>query len=185
MPRGADQSTSTAAHDESETSRERLLRQPCSSLPKPILYLKGPVAAWGYVNESNQPWPLKRGNPRPRRKNAWYVLSTRCSTSCSTCEYTLPSAGSAALQAGNCADCMEKDTQVRHNFQASRRSLRASLYNWRHTSSVENKTSRCLRFGHSRYLYVLLIFDILLDDRQRRTPDGGHEIAIRSQRRQP
>src|SRR5437588_11744581 len=111
--------------------------------------------------------------------------STRCSTSCSTCEYTLPSAGSAALQAGNCADCMEKDTQVRHNFQASRRSLRASLYNWRHTSSVENRTSRCLRFGHSRYLYVLLTFDIWLDDRQRRTPDGGHEIAVRPQRRQP
>src|SRR5438270_103667 len=101
-----------------------------------------PNPACGYVNESYQPWPLKRGNPRPRRKNAWYVLSTRCSTSCSTCEYTLPSAGSAALQAGNCADCMEKDTQVRHNFQASRRSLRASLYNWRHTSSVENKTFR-------------------------------------------
>src|SRR5207302_11374578 len=141
--------------------------------------------AWGYVNESNQPWPLKRGNPRPRRKNAWYVLSTRCSTSCSTCEYTLPSAGSASLQAGNCADCMEKDTQVRHNFQASRRSLRASLYNWRHTSSVEIRTSRCLRFGHNRYLYVLLIFDIWLDDRQRRTPDGGHEIAVRPQRRQP
>src|SRR5438067_2876433 len=74
---------------------------------------------------------------------------------------------------------MEKDTQVRHNSQASRRSLRASLYNWRHTSSVENKTSRCLRFGHSRYLYVLLTFDIWLDDRQRRPPDGGHEIAVR------
>src|SRR5437588_13014376 len=80
---------------------------------------------------------------------------------------------------------MEKDTQVRHNFQASRRSLRASLYNWRHTSSVENKTSRCLRFGHNRYLYVLLTFDIWLDDRQRHTPDGGHEIAVRPQRRQP
>src|SRR5436305_684604 len=144
-----------------------------------------PNPAWGYVNESYQPLPLKRGNPRPRRKNAWYVLSTRCSTSCSTCEYTLPSAGSAALQAGNCADCMEKDTQVRHNSQASRRSSRASLYNWRHTSSVENKTSRCLRFGHSRYLYVLLIFDIWLDDRQRRPPNGGHEIAVRPQRRQP
>src|SRR5207302_3561165 len=52
--------------------------------------------ACGYVNESNQPLPLKRGNPRPRRKNAWYVLSTRCSTSCSTCEYTLPSQGSAS-----------------------------------------------------------------------------------------
>src|SRR2546429_5124038 len=88
-----------------------------------------PNPACGYVNESNPPLPLKRGNPRPRRKHAWYVLSTRCSTSCSTCEYTLPSAGSAALQAGNCADCMEKDTQVRHNFQASRRSSRASLYN--------------------------------------------------------
>src|SRR5207302_2911228 len=70
---------------------------------------------------------------------------------------------------------------ARHNFQASRRSLRASLYNWRHTSNVENKTSRCLRFGHSRYLYVLLIFDIWLDDRQRRPPDGGHEIAVRPQ----
>src|SRR5437588_3926516 len=63
-----------------------------------------------------------------------------------------------------------KDTQVRHNFQASRRSSSASLYNWRHTSSFENKTSRCLRFGHSRYLYVLLLFDIFLDDRQRRPP---------------
>src|SRR5437588_11436736 len=80
---------------------------------------------------------------------------------------------------------MEKDTYVRHNFQASRRSSSASLYNWRHTSSVENRTSRCLRFGHSRYLYVLLTFDIWLDDRQRRPPDGGHEIAVRPQRRQP
>src|SRR5436305_9340125 len=33
-----------------------------------------PNPAWGYVNESYQPLPLQRGNPRPRRKNAWYVL---------------------------------------------------------------------------------------------------------------
>jgi hypothetical protein len=61
MPRGADQSTSTAAHDESETSRERLLRQPCCSLPKPTLYLKGPVVlpaseVTGYGFRCLGPW---------------------------------------------------------------------------------------------------------------------------------
>src|SRR5207302_7800775 len=48
--------------------------------------------AWGYVNESNQPWPLKRGNPRPRRKNAWYVLIYTVQHILQHCEYTLPSA---------------------------------------------------------------------------------------------
>src|SRR5207302_4572810 len=143
-----------------------------------------PNPAWGYVNESNPPLPLKRGNPRPRRKNGTSYLHGAAHLAAPANRHC-PGKGRLPCRRATAPIAWRKIRIARHNFQASRRSLRASLYNWRHTSNVENKTSRCLRFGHSRYLYVLLIFDIWLDDRQRHTPDGGHEIAVRPQRRQP
>src|SRR5207302_11089689 len=74
-------------------------------------------------------------------------------------EYTLPSAGSAALQAGNCADCMEKDTQVRHNFQAWRRTwVSFSMRSEEHTSELqsrENLVCRLLLEKKKDVFYVL------------------------------